>query len=510
MHPSTLAHRSALAAVLILQATTNAACNRRVFMHVENVCQKTIDSIVNVPTEKAADILIVVDNSGSMAEEQQNLAENFLNQDPAECPLQDLANIPPEYRNPVRALYTDGGVLSRCGFIQLLAAFENDFRVGVITTDVGLCDNRYPEVQGGAAWGYHPQRGCLQPDGAPGGGVRKLIAAADLRDDDVTNDDFAQRFDDTLDNIRTWGSPVERGLDAADLFLHAAPEARAPGCEHDLEAFRRSEASLVVMFLSDEEDCSHGLGGKLEEFGDENEGEICGAFDAVMQPSRCYTEDEALSPVQLYVDSLLAADPRVKVAVIAGGVGQAGGVAAGGCLVGPDGRPTGGDADGDGVNDQCFESMGMSNYVGSGAGYACGPDTADARGGLPCCVADPGRRFYELAAQLGSTATDSICNASFRSTMLGIAAFIAAVDVVALAEEPVNPAAILVELTRAGTTEAELVERLPPGADCASSSGFLLVDERFIQLCGDARPGPGDTISVRAPGRVSEACDTGG
>ena len=498
--------RCVAVSVALAVALLPAACNRRVFRYVDNVCQKTIDTVVDVPTEKSADILIVVDNSGSMAEEQQNLAENFLNQDATECPLQDLANIPDAYKNPVRSLYTDGGVLSRCGFIQLLAAFENDFRVGVITTDVGMCDNRYPTIQGGDAWGFRPQRGCLQPDGAPGAATHKLIAAADLHDDDDGNDDFAQRFGDTLANIRTFGSPVERGLDAADLFLHAPADARAPGCAHDLEAFRRGDASLVVIFLSDEEDCSHGLGGMLEQFGDENAGELCGAWDANLQPSRCYTEPDDLAPVPLYVHSLRAVDPRVKVAVIAGGVGAAGGTAAAGCLVGPDGRPTGGDTDGDGVNDLCFESMGMSNYVDPGARQVCGPDTADARGGLPCCVADPGRRYYELAEQLGSAATDSICNASFRSTMLDIAAFIAAVDVVALAEAPISPTAILVELTRAGGGEPERVEALPAGADCATTSGFLLVEERFIQLCGDARPGPGDTISVRAPGRVSEAC----
>ncbi|MCC7112251.1 MAG: hypothetical protein IT382_23355, partial [Deltaproteobacteria bacterium] len=68
-------------------------------------CVKTIESEVQVPTERAADILIVVDNSGSMAEEQQNLVANFLNQDPAACPLQDLNNIPEELKNPAPALY---------------------------------------------------------------------------------------------------------------------------------------------------------------------------------------------------------------------------------------------------------------------------------------------------------------------------------------------------------------------------------------------------------------------
>ncbi|OGQ25804.1 MAG: hypothetical protein A2138_12325 [Deltaproteobacteria bacterium RBG_16_71_12] len=486
-----------------------SSCNRRVFEKVENTCLKTVATDIPVPTEKAADILIVVDNSGSMAEEQQNLVENFLNQDAGECPLQDLANIPSEYKNPVRSLYTSGGVLSRCGFIQLLSAFENDFRVGVITTDVGICDNRIPDSQGGDAWGFRPQRGCLQPDSAPGGSGRKLISATDLTDADNGNDDFAQRFRSTLENIQTFGSPFERGLDAVDLFFNAAADTRAPGCEGDLGTFRRDDAALVVIFLTDEEDCSHGQGGMLEVFGNENDGEVCGEFPEHflnVQPAKCYANPEELSPVDGYVDSLLAADANVKVAVIAGGVGDAGSITPSGCRVSGSGTPEGGDTNGDGVNDSCYESGGLSNFTGAGPNNPCGPDTAAARGDLPCCVADAGSRYYQLAQSIGNAATDSICNASFRASMLDIAAFIAAVDQVALAEPPANPSAVIVEITRAGSSDQEKVDALPSGADCATEDGYLLVDERFIQLCGSARPGPGDTISVRAAGQASEEC----
>lgn len=484
-------------------------CNRRLFEYVENVCLKTVATDIAVPTEKAADILIVVDNSGSMAEEQQNLVENFLNQDAAECPLQDLANIPAEFKNPIRSLYTNGGPLASCGFIQLLAAFENDFRVGVITTDVNVCDNAYPGNQTAQTWGFRPQRGCLQPDSAPGGSERKLIAAADLADDDLGNDDFATRFRDTLANIRTYGSPFERGLDAVDLFFNAPGDQRGPGCEDDRATFRRDDAALVVIFLTDEEDCSHGKGGMLEAFGNESAGERCGAWDTSsywndVPTTRCYSNPADLSPVAAYADALLAVDAKAKVAVIAGGVGEAGSITPSGCLVGAGGLPAGGDSNGDGMNDTCFESGGLSNYTEHG--MPCAADAPDAHGGVPCCVADPGSRYFELAELVGSSATDSICNASFRPTMLDIAAFIAAVDTVALAEAPASPSAIIVEVTRAGSAEQERIEALPPNADCATADGFMLVDERFIQLCGSARPGPGDTIRVRAAGRTSEEC----
>src|SRR3954469_8715935 len=118
-----------------------------------NVCVKTIAGGAIVPKQQAADILIVVDNSGSMTDKQANLVANFLNANPpgcfddgdasdCECPLQDLAHISDNFKNPKPELYTGNGPLAKCGFIQLVAAFDNDFRIGVITTDVGLCDNR--------------------------------------------------------------------------------------------------------------------------------------------------------------------------------------------------------------------------------------------------------------------------------------------------------------------------------------------------------------------------------
>jgi hypothetical protein len=513
-HTVRLTAMSALAAGLML----STSCNRRVFQEVKNSCDTTLANDIEVPTEKAADILIVVDNSGSMLEEQQNLVNNFLNQNPAECPLQadQLKNIPAEFKNPARELYTGNGPLAKCGFIQLLAAFENDFRVGVITTNVGLCDNAAPAAQGGAycganpgapecngddpnnKWGFRPQRGCLQPDGPPGA-TRKLISAADLKDDDPNNDDFASRFRSTLENIRTFGSPFERGLDAMNIFLDPA-STRAPGCEGDLETFRRDNAALVVIFLTDEEDCSHGLGDST--FDDELDADVCGEYLGLFldhDAKKCYSEVDTLSPVSLYADALKEVDPKVKVAVIAGGLGEPGNVEPAGCLVGGDGKPA----------DGCFESGGLSNANGAGPNQICGPDTADQRGGLPCCVADPGGRYFDLAKSVENKTTDSICNSSFRGTMLDIAAFIAAVDFVELDEPPVSPSAILVQLTKAGEKDPVTLAPLPAGANCATDTGWRLENGTRVVLCGGARPGPGDEISVRAKGAPPESCAAG-
>jgi hypothetical protein len=498
-------------ASLLLSLALTQACLPGFSEVPEPVCVKTVLADVNVPTQQAADVLIVVDNSGSMLEEQQNLAANFLNQDPVACPLQDLTNIPPEFKNPRTELYKGDGPLAQCGLIQIVAAFDNDFRIGVITTDVGLCDNRLPG-EGPAGWGNRPQRGCLQPDSAPGGTLRKVIARADLLDADPANDDLAARFGATLANIGTVGTPFERGLDAANLFLDPAAADRHPDCTSDLANFRREGASLVTIFLTDENDCSHALDDGLTAFGNELDGEVCGQFlgHYVIPSSRCYTNPDALPPVSSYVDALLAKEPELKVAVIAGAIGADD--TPSGCIVGADGAPT----------DACVSAGGLS--TSTDPGELCGDTPVNPTGdpfyqaiidgrqcdgttcAVPCCVADAGDRYYELADALGRRETDSICNASFRDTMLDIAAFIAAVDSVLLAEPPNSPEAVIVELVRVNDDPISLPQ-LDEDDDCANVTGYRIEGDRIL-LCGDARPGPGDELRVRARASAdSETCD---
>jgi hypothetical protein len=523
--------------VVSLVAVLALSCNRRVFEEVQNACNVTIQTTLDIPVNKAADILIVIDNSGSMQDKQDNLVANFLNQNPQQCPLTDLANIPTQFQNPARELYTGNGPLAQCGFIQLLAAFQSDFRVGVITSDVGLCDNRLPaeqaqffcqanqtapECQGttGGGWGFRPQRGCLQPDGPPGT-VDKVIAASDLKAGGAKAD-LAQRFKDTLTNIRTFGSPYERELDAAAIFLQQVPGVEAnPSCKGDFDLFRRQDAALTVIFLSDENDCSHDLPGAT--IGDELKDEICGeftqpqpgqtcdagckAFNSFISnnsPDKCYAnvgtpqEDASpkLSPVTDYRTALLAADPNVKVAVIAGGLGAPGNVTAGGCVSGSDGNPKGG---------TCRPSGGLENFTASG--QPCDPSAQGAQFPDGCCLGDPGTRYFDLANSTGKTkATDSVCNASFRASMLDIAALVAAADSIELAEPPANPNDVVVRLTKAGQNNPTVIQHLPDGADCNTTTGWRFENATRVDLCGAARPGPGDTLDVQAEGTPKNGC----
>ena len=539
--------RRFIALALIGAATlTVAGCNRRVFKRVKPTCDQTIASDVDIPAEKASDILIVVDNSASMQEEQTRLGEAFINDSP-NCPinkndLKDFARCdeadPPAvcaFANPALELLNAPGPegLAECGFIQVLAAFENDFRIGVITTDVGACDNRFPSGQSEILlcnqdplppectdpnpenhWGFRPQRGCLQPNGPPGTAL-KVISRQDLLDADATNDDIGDRFSNTLKNIRVFGSSVERGLDAATMFLDPATD-RDASCAGDLDSFLRKDAKLIVIFLTDEEDCSRApdveacpdgqvCGGCDSETGceifgcsagaectpgfTEFRGETCGLFtehfsDPLRTASRCYELESSLTPVSHYVEALkaLKTDPNdVSVAVIAGGLPDAAGeVGAAGCAFDSGtGQPIGG----------CFESRGTSN--------TCREDQN-------CCFADPGGRYYDLATGLNGL-KDTICVDSFNQTMIKIAVFIGDVDFVKLAEKPGDPALVFVEKAPASSQDFALIGRLG-GTVCGAGNGWVLEEDGVtVRFCGDARPGPGERVRVRAKGQGAES-----
>lgn len=479
----------ALAAAAVVLAP---ACNDHVFQVVENECERTLEQEVVIAEDIPADILIVVDNSGSMCEEQDNLKRNFF--DP-NCPITDLNNVPPEYKNPNNDIVAE--LAQNCGFIQLLAAYDNAFRVGVITTDVGPCDNRFgfaedeeyaQNICGGQAfpnWGRRPQRGCLQ---APPGAEQKYIQKGD--------EDIGQRFNETIDNIQTFGSAFERGLDAMEVFLDPNTTT-APGCEDDRASFIRPNAKLIVIFLSDEEDCSHADG----EYGfvDEHDTEQCSnaieSFPQTRNPpassGSCYDQPELLAPVDRYVDFLKAVkgtdrDGLVSTAVIAGGIRNANGnIVPSGCTISNDGQP----------NNECRNSRGASLF--NGPGDICDPN--DPAG--PCCAADPGSRYFDFADKLGNSLTDSICYESFRQTMVRIAQFIAAEDVLILSEAPKNQKDIHVYLCAndAENIDAcDTIERIPNGEDPTGRNGWQLSGDRTVQAYGTAIPQPGQSLKVFA------------
>jgi len=181
-----------------------------------------------LPPAVQTDILFVIDDSGSMAEEQEKVASELE------------------------------------GFVSALATgpVTNDFRVGVVTTAVSQharqsCDEDAP----GALVRFPEASGRLQPATLPGEeeeGPRVL---------DWQDPDLIERFS-ALVRRGTGGTGQEMGLEAMRLALtEANPDFLRPG------------ARLLVVVVTDEDDCSDPAGTSL-------------VLDPGCFPTACEADDE--------------------------------------------------------------------------------------------------------------------------------------------------------------------------------------------------------------------------
>ncbi len=127
-----------------------------------------------------------------------------------------------------------------------------------------------------------------------GGGGELIGDPPYLTNRDDYESDFAARA-----LVGVEGSDKEKGLEAAAFALN--PILTAPGGAND--GFLRPEAQLLVVFVSDEEDCSDN--GALE-------GE---------PPGACYTQGEQLTPTESFIEDLRdlkTSDDMVQVGAIIG------------------------------------------------------------------------------------------------------------------------------------------------------------------------------------------------
>jgi hypothetical protein len=464
-----------------LALLTLLGCNQHVFTVIDPVCHAERVELTPVQLGKPVDILLVVDNSASMCEEQASLAENFLDPD---CPI-DINNPDPAFINPTPQQVDE--LRADCGFIQILSLFEaTDFRLGVITTDVSECDNAFLQAQSDQFAplfgcfedfpfpdrGKVPQVGCLQ---APSTLERKFLAAGD--------EDLDVKFTSILDRVQTWGSSAERGFDATARFL--AGETPHAACATDADDFLRDDARLAVVYLTDEDDCSHG-----DDFPDDTAGITCEEVQQVpsTNASDCYDRADELTPPQDFVDLIHAFKPAgdTKVAVIGG--------------FGDDGAASCSQGAGD-IDRACTPTFGGSNDPRNcseldedGDGE---PDGVAVRAtGLPCCEADAATRYEALADGFGGAGLRASICVDFRDTLIEIAEFIGRVEDVVLTQPPPEGAEIVVSVSRRGGG-AELLPRIPDDAtDPEAEDGFQYDGGTTLNFFGRSAPQPGDVVEV--------------
>lgn len=181
--------------------------------------------------EKDIDILFVIDNSGSMKQEQDNLADNF-------------PRLIEALRNP--KLGPDGSGRP-CSAGDTSGCKIPNVHIGVVSTDLGA---QVPGINGCAGSG-DGARLQSQPRGVCVGPSEPYISYVD----GVTNI-----------NDPSTDDPVERVKQAFSCIARLGTE--GCGYEHPLEAARRAldgktnpgfvreKAFLAVVFITDEDDCS--------------------------------------------------------------------------------------------------------------------------------------------------------------------------------------------------------------------------------------------------------------
>jgi hypothetical protein len=341
-------------------------CMDRDLTGMDPVVQALTILTVPQPPSGKVDILVVVDNSGSMSQEQAALAANF-----------------PRLIEELMAPSDSGH------------AAVTDLHVGIISTDLGSAGYDLSTC-GNGELGYDlGDDGRLRSTPSPtvgGCAASYPLFLSRVRDQaDYPLEQMGADFQ-CLATLGTNGCGFEQQIEAARKAL--VEHARPGGVN---EAFLRPDSILAVLWVTDEEDCSVADPTILDPR----------RTDLVHLNLRCYVHQEMLKRVDEMISALRALRSNPDDFVVA--------MVAGVPFEGTDGDTCQGRGDQLGG---CLDLPIMQYRVDPAA-----PGTL-----LPVCTnpsgwghALPGRRFVEAARLLGHRATVfSICNDDWRPAVEGV------------------------------------------------------------------------------------------
>ena len=341
-------------------------CMERDLTGVDPVVQALAILTVPQPPSGKVDILVVVDNSGSMQQEQEALAANF-----PRLIAELMLPSSPEH-NAV-----------------------TDLHVGIVSTDLGSAGYALPTCGGGALGYEFGDDGMLRHTPSPAvGGCAATYPLYLSRVRDQADYPLGRMAEDfrCLATLGTSGCGFEQQLEAARKAL--VEHGRSGGVN---DGFLRPDSILAVLWVTDEEDCSVADSAILDP----------GRGDLGHYNLRCYLHQELLKRVDGMLNELqaLRSNPRDFVVAMIAGVP----------FEGTDGAIC------QGRGDELGGCLGLPIMQ-----YAVDP--AAPASILPACVhpsgwghALPGRRFVEAATRIGKQATVySICNDDWRPAIDGV------------------------------------------------------------------------------------------
>jgi len=435
------------------------------------------------------DILFVVDDSGSMREEQINLIKNT-------------------------------GV-----FIEEVSKSENAYRVGVITTNANDEDGnaQIPDALGTDGGRLRMRRAtnieltAANPDFGLGEDLGLNIPCANTTRDTRYADEFylvrpdldsanleAERchlikdFMATVASLGIAGTGREAGLQAVKKALQPTDA----NVVTRNEGFIRGDADLALVFLTDEDDCS------FADYCAHTTDPDCRWANEV-----CYEQIRNAVPAQDYVDFLSAYKREnagirnVRAALIAAGTvagDEAGSFEVRGCRI-TGGQPsttcgcwTSTDSDyfcgylHDQFSHPCSEEGMTGCTVDPGNGTHCKANPAGSCDTLRC-EALPPKRYDEFIDLLGvarldvgfprGTFEDTICQPNYQNTLLSIARTVVLSSCFTLEEPVLDPKQVYMELRHTDLIDGTVTTRMLPrfddtdtNADCNDCSDAVCVD----------------------------------
>ncbi len=250
------------------------ACEDHSFIEVKPICARQVVETRALRRARPVDILFVIDDSRTMQEERQQIAANLIAR-----PGCDIGNNPDD---------------PNCGFMELMVAAgasqnledgDDYFHIGVITTSDAAPDGGGPLLVG---------PGCL-------------FAESDTASPVITSRDGDQAVEmmrQRINAIPSNGSVFEQGLENIKLLVEGGGD--DPRCADHKAQFLRDDARLIIIVITDEDDCSHAPGAP-----------------GGLNSTDCYRDEFPKYPLRRYIDALSALKPNrddVSLAVIAGGV----------------------------------------------------------------------------------------------------------------------------------------------------------------------------------------------
>jgi hypothetical protein len=340
-----------------------AACMNRPLVEVEPVVESFVKHEMTQVQFSGVDILVVVDNSMSMAEEQANLATNF------PLLIQSLLN-PPD---------SDGDTLPDHVPVR-------DLHIGVVSTDMGT--------------GGYSVETCSDPIDGDNGELQHTpnpsFPGCEAAYPTYLSYEREEPDVPEIDRIATgFGCIATLGIDGCgfEQQLKATTKALIDHRDGINAGFLRPDSILTILFVTDEEDCSVAPG---------NEG-IFDTLDSSLGNLnlRCFHHPYMVEPVDTYITALqsLRVDPEKLVLAFIVGV--------------PQGEQCEGFGD---TIPTCLDHPDMIEAV----------DPVSMTRLVPSCVtstgeAYPPRRFVQIAQQFGDAALiTSICTNDFSPAIVGL------------------------------------------------------------------------------------------